>query len=73
MPPLASFPMPLQVFEVTAPVCKGNYAGFMPFFLTFVAPIDLKIRDVVLVNAYTGNVEIVQRRDVTVYRYASRN
>lgn len=71
---LAPFPgYAPQVFEVISPVCKGSYAGFMPFLLTFMAPIDLKICDIVLVNAYTGNVETVQRRDVTVYRYASRN
>jgi hypothetical protein len=70
---IASFPPSPQVFEIVAPVCKGDFAGFMPFMLTFMAPIDLKVKDIVIVNACTGRVEIVQRCNVVVWRYASRN
>jgi hypothetical protein len=67
------FPSVMQVFEVASPVCKDSYAGFLPFLLTFTAPIDLKVKDVVLVNAYSGAVQTVQRRHITIWRYASRN
>ena len=70
---IAPFPPSLQIYQIMEPVCKDDWAGFMPFMMTFKAPITLRVGDIVLVNAGTGNVEIVQRCEIKIYRYASRN
>lgn len=72
---IVSFPAALQAFEVIKPVKKGTLAcdstalgGF-----ALLAPIDLKIGDLIVINTLTAEIEFIERLGFTAWRANARN
>jgi len=70
---IIGFPSPLQEFEVCVPVQKETptrYAHLvgMPAALVFQSPIDLQPNDHIYIDMRTGQVHIVERGGITIWR-----
>lgn len=75
---ILSFPPSLWHVAVHQPILKGMQAQVFHLvgpetMIVFTAPIELKPRDTLLIDVRNGNVEIVQRGGITIWRAAWKN
>ena len=75
---IVTFPSALWCFEVDQPIAKGASTQIFHLLgvaslIVFMAPVDLKPMDRVLVDIRNGNVELIQRRFITIWHSAWRN
>jgi len=68
---IISFPSPLQKYMISQPIPKGepiHYAHIIGCNFAFTPPIELKPYDFIWIDTRNGNVELIERNGIAVYR-----
>lgn len=67
------FPSPIMIFEVGEAIPRGEQAcpaHFIGFTLIFTAPILLQEHDCIWIDSRNGNVEVIERAGIVIWRAA---
>lgn len=70
------FPSPILIFEIAETIPKGSKgcpAHYIGFVLVFTAPIPLKEHDCIWIDSHNGNVEVIERDGIAIWRAAWLN